>query len=86
MILVGYKYLIRGRYSYALPGSVKGKKLNMSVRYESIDKQAVSVSIDTTPVECSLSDLGEIRLEMVSGSPLESLWNTLVREYHYLSH
>jgi len=58
----------------------------MSGRYESIDKQAVSVSIDTTPIECSLSDLGEIRLEMVSGSPLESLWNTLVREYHYLSH
>ena len=58
----------------------------MSGRYESIDKQAFAVSIDTTPVECSLSDLGEIRLEMVSGSPLESLWNTLVREYHYLSH
>ena len=33
-----------------------------------------------------MSDLGEIRLEMVSGSSLESLWNILVKEYHYLGH
>ncbi len=45
-----------------------------------------NLSIDTTAVECSLKDLGEIQLLMVSGSTLESVWNTLVGEYHYLGH
>ncbi len=45
-----------------------------------------NLSIDTTVVECSLKDLGEVQLMMVSGSTLESLWNTLVSEYHYLGH
>ena len=45
-----------------------------------------SLSIDTTLVECSLKDLCEIRLVMVSGSSLEPVWNTLVREHHYLGH
>ena len=52
----------------------------------SVDGEEVGISIDTTAVECSLMDLGEVRLEMVSGNSLESLWNTLVREYHYLGH
>lgn len=58
----------------------------MSVHSETIGTHEVGAAVDTTPLECSLSDLGEIRLEMVSGSSLEPVWNTLVREYHYLGH
>ena len=58
----------------------------MSVSNYVIGRQETVVSIDTTPIECSLSDLREIRLKMVSGSSIEPLWNTLVREYHYLGH
>ena len=58
----------------------------MSVSNHVIGRQETVVSTDTTPIECSLSDLAEVRLEMVSGSSIEPLWNTLVREYHYLGH
>ena len=58
----------------------------MSVSDHALGGQETVVSIDTTPIECSLSDLGEVRLEMVSGSSLESFWNVLVRTYHYLGH
>ena len=53
--------------------------------YEVAEKKG-TLSIDTTVVECSLKDLGEVQLLMVSGSPLESLWNALVSQYHYLGH
>ncbi len=56
------------------------------MNHHSVGGEKVGFPIDTNPIECSLSDLGEIRLEMVSGSSLEPLWNTLVREYHYLGH
>ena len=64
----------------------KGKGLNLSVSNHAVDGQKPFVAIDTTPVECSLADLGQLRLEMVSGSSLELLWNILVRTYHYLGH
>ena len=56
-----------------------------SCEYGAVGKEN-RLSIDTTGVECSLKDLGEIRLVMVSGSSLEPVWNTLVREHHYLGH
>ncbi len=55
----------------------------MSVSNHAIGGQEAAVSIDTTAIECSLSDLGQVRLEMVSGSSSELLWNILVRAYHY---
>ena len=58
----------------------------MSVSNHAIGKQEAIDSIDTTAIECSLSDLGQVRLEMVSGSSSEFLWNILVRAYHYLGH
>ena len=58
----------------------------MSVSNHAIGRQEAIDSIDTTPIECSLSDLGQVRLEMVSGSSSELLWNILVRAYHYLGH
>ena len=58
----------------------------MSVSNHAVDGKKPFVAIDTTPVECSLSALGQLRLEMVSGSSSELLWNILVRRYHYLGH
>jgi len=34
----------------------------------------------------SLQSFGPVRLEMVSQSPLEPLWDSLVRQYHYLGY
>lgn len=58
----------------------------MSIFHHAVGSHGAAVSIDTTPVECSLSDLGKIRLEMVSGSSWELLWNVLVSAHHYLGH
>ena len=60
--------------------------MKLSAYHHSVGGEKVGFPFDTNPIECSLSDLGEIRLEMVSGSSLESLWNILVKEYHYLGH
>ena len=43
-------------------------------------------TLDKTPIECSITALGLIRLEIASGTPLEILWDTAVRENHYLGH
>ena len=64
----------------------KEEELNMSLSRDAANGEEIGVSIDTTAIECSLKDVGEIQLKMVSGSSLESVWNTLVREYHYLGH
>lgn len=42
--------------------------------------------LDKTRIECSLAALRPIRLEIASNTPLETLWNSAVREYHYLGH
>jgi|TARA_Y100000031_G_C8237147_1_gene393836 SRSO17 transposase len=42
--------------------------------------------ITTTGIECSLKELGEIQLAMVSGSAWEPVWNTVMSEHHYLGH
>jgi len=49
-------------------------------RGHSLEQEDSGAGIDTTPLKSSLSDLGRIRLQRASGSPLEGLWNTLVRE------
>ena len=44
-------------------------------------------NLDKTPIECSISELKPlIRLEIVSSSDMESLWDNAVRRYHYLGH
>ncbi len=58
----------------------------MSLPEREVLGKTTNLSIDTTDVECSLKDLGEIQLLLVSGSPLESVWNNLVSKYHYLGH
>ncbi len=58
----------------------------MSVSNHAIAGREAVGPIDTTPIECSLADLGQVRLEIVTGSSSELLWNILVRTYHYLGH
>jgi len=43
-------------------------------------------SIDTSPIIGVLADLQPITLHLVSKSPLEALWDKLVRQYHYLGY
>jgi SRSO17 transposase len=53
----------------------------------SIEKGATLFSlVDTTPIECSLAELGSVHLKLVSDTNLESLWDYLVSENHYLGH
>jgi hypothetical protein len=43
-------------------------------------------SIDTAVLECPLSDIRPLRIELVSGTHEAPLWDYLVRRYHYLGH
>ena len=42
------------------------------------------MDIDRSPIEQALKDLRPIRVELVSRTAQEPLWNQLVQEYHYL--
>jgi hypothetical protein len=42
------------------------------------------VEIDTTPIECSLKDLGPLEFRLVRRTPEEPLFNALIQEHHYL--
>ncbi len=42
--------------------------------------------LDKTPIECSLSELGSVTLEMVRGSSREALFNGLIGAFHYLGY
>jgi len=43
-------------------------------------------SIDTTVLDCPLSDIRPLRIELVSGRQDARLWDYLVRRYHYLGY
>jgi SRSO17 transposase len=45
-----------------------------------------TIDIDTTPICGKLSDFPQVRVELASGSHLESLWDLLVATYHYLGY
>lgn len=38
----------------------------------------------TCPIECSLSDLGEVTLSIADSGDMQKLWRTLLHCYHYL--
>ena len=40
--------------------------------------------LDTTPIECSLKDVGPLEFRLVRRTPEEPLFNSLIEEYHYL--
>jgi len=48
--------------------------------------KTVEPLIDTSPITGVLADLQPITLHLVSKTPLEALWDKLVRQYHYLSY
>ena len=43
-------------------------------------------SIDMTVLDCALSDIRPLRIELVSGTHEATLWDYLVRRYHYLGY
>ena len=46
----------------------------------------IVVDPSTEPLVCPFDELAPVRLELVSQSPLESLWDELVRTHHYLGY
>ena len=77
----------KGRYAPRNVCEHKKHELRVDMIYRySHDEQEGRISVNTTPVDCSLADVGEIDLQIVSGTSMEPLWNHLVREYHYLGH
>ena len=40
--------------------------------------------LDTTPIECSLKDVGPLEFRLVRRTPEEPLFNALIEQYHYL--
>jgi len=49
-------------------------------------KKPARVSVDNTPIHCSVADLFPIKLEQVRRTPFEKIFNGLVSEYHYLGY
>lgn len=49
-------------------------------------KKPAVVKVDTTPLNCSVSDLLPITLKLVRRTPFEKVFNGLVNEYHYLGY
>ena len=47
-------------------------------------REPAPVELDTTPVECSLAELGPIEIRQVRRTPEEALVNSLVHHHHYL--
>ncbi len=58
---------------------MKHPKLNHSL-------PLVAPVIDQTPIVGELADLEPVKVELISGSELEPLWDQLVRDHHYLSY
>ncbi|HCX89705.1 MAG TPA: hypothetical protein DHT43_04135, partial [Deltaproteobacteria bacterium] len=49
-------------------------------------KKPSGVTVDNTPIHCSVTDLFPINLEQVRRTPFEKIFNGLVSEYHYLGY
>ena len=49
-------------------------------------KKPSRVTVDNTPIQCSVADLFPITLEQVRRTPFEKIFNGLVSEYHYLGY
>ena len=45
-----------------------------------------SVLVDQSPMEGRLADYGPVTMTMVRNTPLESLYNSLLHQYHYLGY
>lgn len=49
-------------------------------------KKPSKVTVDNTPLHCSLSDVFPVRLEQVRRTHFEKMFNGLISEYHYLGY
>ncbi|NCP02458.1 MAG: DUF4338 domain-containing protein, partial [Deltaproteobacteria bacterium] len=49
-------------------------------------KKPSGVTVDNTPIHCSVADLFPINLEQVRRTAFEKIFNGLVSEYHYLGY
>ena len=56
----------------------------MLVSQEYLRELQEDMDIDRSPIEVELKELRPIRVELVSRTAQEPLWNQLVQEYHYL--
>lgn len=50
------------------------------------NKMHLPSELDKTPIQCSLSELGSITIEMIRGSSKEGLYNGLIGTFHYLGY
>ncbi len=49
-------------------------------------KKPSRVTVDDTPIQCSVAELIPIKLEQVRRNPFEKIFNGLVSQYHYLGY
>ena len=54
--------------------------------YNRSGKLNIFQNIDTTPIECSIAELGHINIKLISCTELEPLWDFLVSQNHYLGY
>ena len=43
-------------------------------------------NLDTSPLESNLKDIHPLEIKMVNKTPLEPLWDYVVKNYHYLGY
>ncbi len=55
-----------------------------SVGYK--NKTNLPNNIDTSLIDCQISDFNCIKVEMIRGTPKEKLYNGLIEKYHYLGY
>lgn len=60
-----------------------------SMKQDGLKRRSAAIGanvMDDAPIEGELGDFDPVRVEMISGSDLEPLWDQLVRDHHYLSY
>jgi hypothetical protein len=51
-----------------------------------VSRSASIIQVDQTPINCSLKELGPVRVEMIRYTEHEPLYNSLVDQFHYLGY
>jgi hypothetical protein len=71
--------LYRKELIHLPPGKHDGRNQNRN-------RSIPLIKIDQNPIEANISDLDTLDLHLVRNTPLETLYNSLVQQYHYLSY
>lgn len=61
-------------------------EMRPSISKESVHPATLKSSVNTEPIVSSLSGLQPLTLTLVSRTPLETLWDQLVSQFHYLGY